>query len=69
MFAEKDDAGEVFVYDGTDDNSRLIGSFTVSNSTRPASMTTTSRGLRIRFKARPRTELVVFMEVTQSTST
>ncbi|XP_045768313.1 protein bark beetle isoform X2 [Maniola jurtina] len=68
IMTNKNDTGEIFVYDGLTTNDKLLLSFSIRNNTRPQSVTSTRSRMHVRFHADTRTDIVGFLRLTSGIS-
>lgn len=68
IMTNKNDTGEVFVYDGLSTSDKLLLRFSIRNNTRPQSVTSTRSRMHVRFHANTRTDIVGFLRLTSGIS-
>ncbi|CAH2236667.1 jg20886 [Pararge aegeria aegeria] len=68
IVTNKNDTGEIFVYDGLSTNDKLLLTFSIRNNTRPQSVTSTRSRMHVRFHANTRTDIVGFLRLTSGIS-
>ncbi|XP_061730021.1 protein bark beetle isoform X1 [Cydia pomonella] len=64
ILTNRNDTGEIFVYDGLTVNDKLLISFSLRNYSRPQSVTSTRNRMYVRFKANTRTDITGFLRLT-----
>lgn len=60
----RNDSGVIDVFDGSSTNDRLLGSWSIRNSTRPQSLTSTQNKIFIRYRADARSDVLGFLRIT-----
>ncbi|KAL4715552.1 hypothetical protein ACJJTC_009178 [Scirpophaga incertulas] len=68
LLTNRNDTGEIFVYDGLSADDRLLVSFSIKNHTRPQSVTSSRNRMFVRFHANTRTDIVGFLRLTSGVS-
>ncbi|XP_046962256.1 protein bark beetle [Vanessa cardui] len=63
LLTNKNDTGEIFIYDGLTANDKLLLQFNIRNHTRPQSVTSTRNRMYVRFRANTRTDIVGFLRL------
>ncbi|XP_059051409.1 protein bark beetle isoform X2 [Achroia grisella] len=63
ILTNRNDTGEIFVYDGLTTEDKLLLSFSIRNHTRPQSVTSTRNRMFVRFRADTRTDIVGFLRL------
>lgn len=64
----KNETAEIEVFDGSSQNDRLLGRWSIRNSTRPQSLTSTKEKIYVKFKAEPRSDVLAFIRLTTGPS-
>lgn len=64
FIVQKNETGEIQVYDGSSPNDRLIASWSIRNSTRPQSITSTRNKMYVRFQAEARSQILGYLRLT-----
>ncbi|OWR46233.1 Neurotrypsin [Danaus plexippus plexippus] len=68
MLTNRNETGEIFVYDGLTASDKLLLRFSIRNHTRPQSVTSTRNRMYVRFRADTRTDIVGFLRLTSGNS-
>lgn len=61
---QKNETGEIEVFDGSSANDRILASWPIRNFTRPQSVSSTREKIFVRFKAEPRSQILGFLRIT-----
>ncbi|XP_072938867.1 protein bark beetle isoform X2 [Epargyreus clarus] len=68
MLTNRNNTGEIFIYDGLTADDKLLLSFSIRNYTRPQSVTSTRNRMYVRFRADTRTDITGFLRLTSGIS-
>ncbi|KAI8422542.1 hypothetical protein MSG28_006346 [Choristoneura fumiferana] len=68
ILTNRNNTGEIFIYDGLTINDKLLLSFSLRNHSRPQSVTSTRNRMYVRFRADTRTDIVGFLRLTSGVS-
>ncbi|KAG6445644.1 protein bark beetle isoform X2 [Manduca sexta] len=68
LLTNQNNTGEMYIYDGSTSNDRLLLAFNIRNFTRPQSVTSTRNRMYVRFRANTRTDITGFLRLTSGIS-